>query len=226
MPETTTRKKERLKLTPCKVSKDGTVEVVDGKSFEVMLNPLNYKRDDSICYKDDEAQGQSASNLKFNVVKPPGFSFDVILDGTGVVDQSAPEVKDQIRKLKDIFAYSGEELRPLVTKVLWGTTIFFGCLTSMSVDYTLFKPSGEPLRAKVTLAFTEFMSQKEESLRANRKSADLTHVVEVRAGDTLPLMCKRIYKDSGYYTQVARLNNITNFRDIKPGTRLFFPPLR
>jgi len=96
----------------------------------------------------------------------------------------------------------------------------------MSVDYTLFKPSGEPLRAKVTVAFKEFMSQEEESLRADRKSADLTHVVEVRAGDTLPLLCERIYKDSGYYTQVARLNNINNFRDIKPGTRLFFPPLR
>ena len=70
------------------------------------------------------------------------------------------------------------------------------------------------------------MSQEEESLRANRKSADLTHVVEVRAGDTLPLLCYRIYRDSHYYTQVARLNNITDFRDIKPGTKLFFPPLR
>lgn len=226
MTETTTGKKEKLKLTQCKVSKDGKVEVIDGNSFEVMLNPASYNRSYSISYNDDEAQGQSASSLKFNVIKPQGFSFDIILDGTGVVDQSAPAVKDQIQGLKDIVAYSGDEHQPPVTKVLWGTLIFFGCLTSMSVDYTLFKPSGEPLRAKVTVAFKEFMSQEEESLRADRKSADLTHVVEVRAGDTLPLLCERIYKDSGYYTQVARLNNINNFRDIKPGTRLFFPPLR
>lgn len=223
---TITGKKEKLKLTQCKVSKDGKVEVIDGNSFEVMLNPASYNRSYSISYNDNEAQGQSASSLKFNVIKPQGFSFDIILDGTGVVDQSAPAVKDQIQGLRDIVAYSGDEHQPPVTKVLWGTLIFFGCLTSMSVDYTLFKPSGEPLRAKVTVAFKEFMSQEEESLRADRKSADLTHVVEVRAGDTLPLLCERMYKDSGYYTQVARLNNINNFRDIKPGTRLFFPPLR
>lgn len=226
MTETTTGKKEKLKLTQCKVSKDGKVEVVDGNSFEVMLNPASYNRSYSISYNDNEAQGQSASNLKFNVIKPQDFSFDIIFDGTGVVDQSAPAVKDQIRGLRDIFVYSGDEHQPPVTRVLWGTMIFFGYLTSMSVDYTLFKPSGEPLRAKVTLSFKGFMSQEEESLRADRRSADLTHVVEMRAGDTLPLMCERIYKDSGYYNQVARLNNIINFRDIKPGIRLFFPPLR
>jgi hypothetical protein len=224
--ETTTGEKQKLKLTPCTVSKDGKVEVVDSKSFEVMLNPASYKRIYSISYNDDEAQGQSASNPKFNVINPQNFSLEIILDGTGVVDPSAPAVKDQIQQLRDIVAYSGDEHQPLVTRVLWGILIFFGCLTSMSVDYTLFKPSGEPLRAKVTLDFKEFMSQEEESLRADRQSADLTHVFEVRAGDTLPLLCQRIYKDSGYYTQVARLNNITNFRDIKPGTRLVFPPLR
>ena len=224
MIETTTGKKEKLKLTQCKVN-DGKVEV-DGNSFEVMLNPASYNSKYSISYNKDAALGKLASNLKFNMIKPQDFSFNIILDGTGVVDQSAPAVKDQIRGLRDIVAYSGDEHQPPVTKVLWGTLIFFGYLTSMSVDYTLFKPSGEPLRAKITLAFKGFMSQEEESLRADRRSADLTHVVEVRAGDTLPLMCERIYKDSGYYIQVARLNNITNFRDIKPGTRLFFPPLR
>ncbi len=226
MTETNSGKKEKLKLTQCKVSKDGKIEVIDGNSFEVMLNPASYNRSYSISYNDNEAQGQSASNLKFNVIKPQDFSLDIVLDGTGVVDQSAPAVKDQIRGLRDIVAYSGDEHQPPVTKVLWGTLIFFGCLTSMSVDYTLFKPSGEPLRAKVKVVFKEFMSQEEESRRADRKSADLTHVIEVQAGETLPLLCERIYKDSGYYTQVARLNNINNFRDIKPGTRLFFPPLR
>ena len=224
MIETTTGKKEKLKLTQCKVN-DGKVEV-NGNSFEVMLNPASYNSKYSISYNKAGALGKLASNLKFNEIKPQDFSFNIILDGTGVVDQSAPAVKDQIRGLRDIVSYSGDKHQPPVTRVLWGTLIFFGCLTSMSVDYTLFKPSGEPLRAKITLAFKGFMSQEEESLRADRRSADLTHVVEVRAGDTLPLMCERIYKDSGYYIQVARLNNITNFRDIKPGIRLFFPPLR
>ena len=96
----------------------------------------------------------------------------------------------------------------------------------MSMDYTLFKPSGLPLRAKVKLSFTGFQSKDEKALRANRSSPDLDHVVEVKAGDTLPLLCYRIYKNSGYYTDVAKVNNLVNFRNLVPGTRLHFPPLR
>jgi nucleoid-associated protein YgaU len=96
----------------------------------------------------------------------------------------------------------------------------------MSVDYTLFKPSGEPLRAKVKLSFSGFMSKEEEALRANRSSPDLTHLIEVKAGDTLPMLCYRVYKDCSYYLEVAKVNGITNFRDLQLGTKLHFPPLR
>ena len=89
----------------------------------------------------------------------------------------------------------------------------------------MFKPSGEPLRARVQLGFIGFMSKEEEALRANRSSPDMSHLIEVKAGDTLPTLCYRVYKDSSYYLEVARVNNMTDFRDIKPGSKLLFPPL-
>lgn len=96
----------------------------------------------------------------------------------------------------------------------------------MTVDNTLFTSSGEPLRAKLQLEFDSFMTNEEEALRANRSSPDMSHLVEVRAGDTLPLLCYRIYRDSSYYLDVARHNNITDFRNLEPGSKLHFPPLR
>ena len=50
--------------------------------------------------------------------------------------------------------------------------------------------------------------------------------VTVNAGDRIDLLCQRIYGDAGYYPQVARVNNITNFRELEPGTTLHFPPVR
>jgi len=70
------------------------------------------------------------------------------------------------------------------------------------------------------------MTSQEEALAAQRSSPDLTHVVEVKEGDTLPLLCYRVYKDCSYYPQVAKANNLTDFRHLKPGTKLSFPPLR
>lgn len=137
------------------------------------------------------------------------------------------EVYKQIEKLKAlVYDYDGDKHQPNIVQLLWGNLTFYGRLTSMSVEYTLFKPTGYPLRANVGLGFIEYTSVVQEQALANRQSPDLTHLVEVKAGDSLPLLCFRIYQNSAYYLEVAKSNGITNFRDIKPGTRLNFPPLR
>ena len=38
-------------------------------------------------------------------------------------------------------------------------------------------------------------------------------------------MSKKIYGDSKYYLEVARVNQLTNFRKLTPGQELLFPPL-
>ncbi len=220
--------KKKLKISPCTVDDSGNVTVDDGSSFEVMLNPSSYSHAYSIGYNKKEAIGQLGSDTKFSGIKPEKVNFDVVVDGTGVVESSdASDVKTQVKELTDIvYKYDGGEHEPSHVRVLWGSLIFFGRLETMSVEYTLFKPSGEPLRAKIKLSFSGFMSKEEEALRANRSSPDLSHLIEVKAGDTLPLLCYRVYKDSSYYMEVAKVNNLTNFRDIAPGSKLHFPPLR
>lgn len=224
--------KKKLTISPCTVETDGTVSVDGGRKFEVMLNPSAFGHKHSISYNRRKTFGQLGSQTKFSGVNAEMVSFDIVIDGTGVagVDNpggTTPDVAAQIRQLSDVvYAYHGDEHEPNHVRLLWGSFIFFGRLTSMATEYTLFKPSGEPLRAKVSLAFAGFLSREEEKLRANRSSPDLPHRVEVKAGDTLPLLCYRIYKDCSYYLEVARVNNISDLRDVKPGTQLYFPPLR
>ena len=230
-----TGEKKKLCISPCNVDTAGNISVDSSKkSFEVMLNPSDYKHEHSICYNKKEVLGQLASEPKFSNIEAETVTIgEIVIDGTGVVNPptsgaGSPDVKTQIKQLKDVvYTYKGDDHQPNIVRLLWGSLIFFGRMKSMSVNYTLFKPSGEPLRAKVqNLSFDGFMSKEEKSLRANRSSPDLTHHIEVKAGDTLPLLCYRIYKDSSYYPAVAKANNIVNFRDIKPGTMIHFPPLR
>lgn len=224
--------KQKLKISPCTVDLAGNITVADGDSFEVMLNPTSFSHAHSISYNTTEAMGQTGSDTKYSGTKPEKISFDLVIDGTGVVNLpiagvGSPDVKTQVGQLgKLLYIYDGEKHEPNHVRLLWGSLIFFGRLESMSVDYTLFKPSGEPLRAKIKLAFAGFMSKEEEALRAKRSSPDLSHQIEVKAGDTLPMLCYRVYKDCSYYLEVARINSITNVRDIKPGSKLHFPPLR
>lgn len=220
--------KDKLTIATCKVDDVGNITVEDN-SFEFMLNPSEYDHSFAIEYNKKEAIGQSGSDTKFSGIKPEKLKFSVLIDGTGALgsEASKDDVKTQLKNIKDIvYKYDGDKHETSHVRVLWGSQIFFGRLESMTVDSKLFKSSGEPLRSKVQLEFTGFMSKEEEALRANRSSPDMSHLIEVKAGDTLPLLCYRVYRDSSYYLEVARENNLTDFRDIKPGSKLHFPPLR
>jgi hypothetical protein len=218
--------------------------MLENDRFEVMLNPSEFSHIHSISYTASDGQnaasggrthraiGKPSIESEFSVYNPEKVTFTLMIDGTGVVNLpipgvGSPDVETQINRLKGIvYKYIGNDHEPSVVRISWGSYIFDGRLDSLSIDYTLFKPSGEPLRAKVKLSFTSYVSNVEGALKANRLSSDLTHVVIVKSGDTLPLLCHRIYKDCSYYLEIARVNGLTNFRDIKPGSRLHFPPLR
>ena len=75
------------------------------------------------------------------------------------------------------------------------------------------------------MSFALFKTFKDLEAESNKSSPDLTHVIEVRAGDTLPNLCNKVYNDPSYYMQVARVNNLSDFCRLVPGTRLVFPPL-
>ena len=56
-------------------------------------------------------------------------------------------------------------------------------------------------------------------------TVDGVNLVVVKAGDTLPLLCERIYRDPAYHLEVARVNGLTLVRQLDPGMSLRFPPL-
>jgi len=222
---------KKLRITSCTLDEAGNVNA-DGATFEVMINPAGYSHERRINTSTRTHMGALGRKNAFSSLEAEEIAFDeIVIDGTGVVAPATaggttPDVKTQVKSLTDIiYTYSGSKHEPPWVRLLWGNLIFFGRLKSMSLNYTLFKPNGEPLRAKMKLSFTGAMSAQEEALRANRSSPDLSHRVVTVDGDTLPLLCYRIYRDSSYYPEVAEHNGLSNFRQLKPGTRLVFPPL-
>jgi nucleoid-associated protein YgaU len=95
----------------------------------------------------------------------------------------------------------------------------------MDIEYLLFTPKGVPLRCKLTTQFTQYLSAEKLQLKARKSSSDMTHRRTVVAGDTLPLLCFKIYQDSKYYIDVARANRLDSFKNLEPGRQIFFPPL-
>jgi hypothetical protein len=227
-----TGEKIPLTMTACEVS-EGVVTPLTGEqnSIALLINPSGLKLERKICYDNPLPMGDTGTGRKFNQMPPGTLSFSVIFDGTGVVPR-APEatlpanVEGQLDAVNGvIYKFNGQQHEPNILQILWGSTLFVGRLTAFSTDYTLFKPSGDPLRATAALTFESYMSGEEEKLSADSSSPDLSHVVVIREGDTLPLLCHRIYGDSRYYPEIARFNGLRQFRNLAPGLQLHFPPL-
>lgn len=202
--------------------------------FTVFINPEKYSHNYKICWNDVQAQGSPGGSPNFNKIPSDTVKFELVFDGTGVVPTKLPGVLpftsdgiveqiDAFKKL--VFNYNGNIHSPNFLKLSWGTLLFKCRLQSLEVAYTLFKPDGTPLRARANATFIGYNDETELALAAKKSSPDVTHVVTVKAGETLPLLCYRIYGSSALYTQVARVNGLVDFRAIPSGTQLVFPPL-
>ncbi|GLQ87813.1 CIS tube protein [Dyella flagellata] len=229
MPNSLSAAKSQLKMTAC--SNDGDTPTADGASISLLINPSELSLTRKTDYGGCVPMGDTGSGGNFARMQPGDLNFSTVFDGTGVVpipkNVSLPEeVEDQLDLLNSVvYKYNGQQHEPNVVQILWGTLLFYGRLTTFGIEYGLFRPNGMPLRAKATMAFQGFKSTQEAALEANQSSPDLSHAVVVRDGDTLPLLCHRIYGDSSYYVDVARFNGLHAFRALKPGLLLHFPPL-
>lgn len=217
---------ERLTITAYK--KEGCDEADKVKEFEVMLNPESYSR--KYVMKDEVIMpiGAAGGVRRFMGIEPDSINLEFFFDGTGAIPNDKDQtVKEQLEEFQSVaFSYSGKIHRTNFLVLNWGELVVRTTLNEYTVDYTMFDPNGQPLRAKVKATFNRCIPWKEISAEAGNESPDLTHSRIVRQGDTLPGLCREIYDNPSYYPEVARFNNLGSFRNLKTGMKLYFPQIK
>jgi nucleoid-associated protein YgaU len=96
---------------------------------------------------------------------------------------------------------------------------------SVQRRFTLFNPSGKPLRAIVSLSLKHYATVAEQIAAINYQSADHTRIHVVAEGETLPLIAHDAYSDARKWRVIAEHNNLSDVRALQPGERLELPPL-
>jgi hypothetical protein len=223
------------------------LQTLGGGIFELPINPEQYQRQFKIKYNtpSESGAGKEKTESQFNSIEPEVLDLKFTIDGTGVV----PIPKQAIDAVSQAFAAGGpdaqlafvaaklaqlqlvvygvqdESHRPPFIMVNWGKLVFLGILQEMTQNFTLFHSSGLPLRVEVNLKLLEFKMPSTAAAAMSLLSPDLTRKREVKASDTLLNLCTEIYEKPDYYLEVAKVNKLTNFRKLSPGTSLQFPPV-
>ena len=200
-----------------------------GSALELPMEPEQISFGNSIHYRDDRQLGSTGGDIRFEKYGPATLSLKFTIDCTGVVEGTLPgdSVYDKVNDLADLlYVYNSDGHSPSYVVVTYGELLFKGRLEKMDTKYQLFSSGGVPLRATVSLVFKRFMTGKEERKKFSKQSPDMSRLITVKEGETLPYLCHKIYGDSLLVRQVARFNNLNSFRNIPAGTELLFPPLK
>ena len=212
----------------------------DDNTFEVMFNPNTFSQNFSIESNEQSETGTESNRRTFNRLGVQSYTFEFLLDGTGASAPTIPggvgiaipgaeaifkppDVRDMIDNfMKVCYEINRDEHRPNYVLLSWGVLDEVCLLSTSEVRYTLFQPDGKPIRARINATFNKVTPQTAKLPR----SADLTHIRAVSEGANLPLMSDQIYKEAGYYIQLARANKLKNFRRLRTGQNLNFPPIK
>ena len=216
-----------------------------GYEYEALINPESYSLTYGTASNEQTAQGSSEIHSTFRNRLAQSLTFRFLFDGTGVIkkDQgilsglvsglavpglsaSPPDVTQDLANFKKVvYDYNSKTHQPPYVQLQWGVLLYNCKLTTMTINFKLFKPDGTPLRAEADCTFEGVIDEKKLAGIENRQSPDLTHIRTVIEGDTLSLLCYREYGDSKYYYQVAQFNGLTDFKQLTPGMKLLFPPV-
>lgn len=128
-------------------------------------------------------------------------------------------------RIESLLTVDGESHTVPTCRFFWGAFMSFdGHLTAADTTYTMFLPTGIPVRARMNVTFEEtdrFGLRQFDPLQ----SADRTTIRRVVEGDTLWSIAAEEYGDPTQWRPIATANGIENPRSLRPGVELTVPAL-
>ena len=214
----------------------------------VQFNPTAYSITKPVTWSPQSSTGTSAStasttqsatqrNLNAPVLQFGGggsrtlvleLFFDVTepITDQGKLDD-VRQLTNKILKLTRI-ERDANPRQPPICKLSWGNPLdppefpFIGVVTNLVQNFTLFKSDGKPLRAKLTVTFTEWIDEKNDLTQTDPEQT--TRLVKL--GDTLSSLAAEVYGDPNLWRIIAQANNLDDPRHLKVSNPLIIPKLR
>ncbi|MFQ3212658.1 MAG: hypothetical protein ACI9XJ_002060 [Marivirga sp.] len=196
-------------------------------AFTMQVNPSEYSFDFKSLGNQPQTLANNKQRDKSTIPDAKKLDLNFYLDATGVIP-GCKDVAEAIEKFKKICAVVNGSIHTTnYLKVYWAKGLAFPCkLETLTIKYQMFNPNGIPIRAHLKAKFKEFIDPETAAAKTNTNSPDMSHIRTIEAGDTLPAICYDIYGDPSYYLQIAEINNILDFRNLKPGSKILFPRMQ
>lgn len=208
-----------------------SIEPDTGNIFDVLFNPNEYTISDGAQWQEQSRQ-RSRPILQFTASQRKTLSMILFFDSS----EANEDVRSYTRKVAALLKVDRNRDRPPICKINWGNPSqtapqdsdfpFTGVLKTLRQQFVYFNVDGVPLRAKLTVEFTEFELPENELKREQRRRSFPAKTYTVIMGDTLSSIAQKLWKDPRLWRLIAENNNIDNPRELQPGQSLVIPAIK
>ncbi|HEX2095361.1 MAG TPA: LysM peptidoglycan-binding domain-containing protein [Longimicrobiaceae bacterium] len=189
------------------------------RPIRVLFNPTQYSLDQANTLAEVGVPGLSAPILQYVRGNGRTLSMELFFD----TYEERSDVREHTDRIYGLLNIRGPLHRPPVCTFTWGSFSFQCVLERVGGRFTLFLPSGRPVRATLSVSFKEFVEVEVLVRNPPTESADHAKTYVVRRGDTLSSIAAAEYGDPAAWRPIAEANRIANPRLLAPGTRLALP---
>jgi hypothetical protein len=195
----------------------------DQARVPVKFNPTEYQLQKQNTFAEIGIPGLETPPIQFIRGASEKLSAELLVDTSDTLDDVRVKYVNRLRKLLNI---QSELHAPPIVKLIWDTQIFRGVVESLSIAYTMFRPDGVPIRAKLSLALKEYRPVEVQVRERPTLSPDFEKSYMSQRGDTLASIAFQCYRDATVWREIARANQIRDPRRLEPGRVLRIPKLR
>lgn len=192
----------------------------------VEFNPTEYTLAKGAQIAEITIPGLDSPVLQFIRGQTQTLKLELLFDTTeGGMGDGAVDVRTLTNGFFQLVKIQPKTHAPPRIRVTWGEGLSFkGIVESVDQKFTLFAPSGVPLRATLGVSMREYKTLEEQLAELNLQSSDHTRTHTVLDGDTLASIAREEYGDPRTWRRIADANAEIEDPTAPPlGTQLLIP---
>ena len=144
-------------------------DAISHAEYVAMINPASITRTLNVVNNKKGSRGSAHSDGQWMGLESETLNFDLIFDGTGLVDPSRTDIDQEIDKfLKVVYICPETNNEASFVEIVYGKLNVLCKLQSMNINYQLFDREGHPVRAKLSCSFITVQKPK---IKKDKKSS-------------------------------------------------------
>lgn len=207
------------------------------EKISVLFNPNSYSIVKPVTWSQTQTSTEpnarnerkkNAPSLTFGGGGSRQLTLELFFDVTEPIDdKKIVDVREKTNLISKLTRINRDLGQPPVCEISWGTAPigsdfpFLGVVTNLTQHFTLFRADGTPVRANMTVAFTEYLDPEKD-----QKDTDPEFTTRlVKRSDSLSTIAAEVYRDPTLWRPIAEANDLDDPRQLPIGLRLAIPKL-